>query len=186
MKKTFILIIIISLLSCNSTKTTTEKKCKSLSANAYSEVLIDRFKSVTKSKTLELNEIKFKCVYSQMNTMKIMYDEFGHWDKAIYPNGSYHPMLIWNDVQLFQNDNAKYTIGTYGIETVEDIFASVIVMDKEYRDLLTNISLRSKIVEYFSNKIISNDSKNEKFYIEYWKKLNPENWNKLKNYRNKY
>ena len=181
---TFTLIITFILTSCSSTQKISEKRCKSTSKNDYEYILEDKFESIVNDNKILLNEIKYKCVYSSFYTQKGMYDKFGKWNKLIYPKGSHHPILVWNNVKLFPNDTTEFIVAANGLESTKTIYASILVFDKKNNDLLTEHSgYKQKLIEYFSKMIKSNNSKKRDFYEKYWKTVNPEHWEYLKQFK---
>lgn len=169
--KNLIYLITISLLSFTSYSQ--EKRCKKIIKNGFKTVLYGEFKSVVNNDTIKLNEVKYECVHTAMYTKKVMYDKFGKWHKEIYPNSERHPILIWENIKLFANDSTKFTIATNGLESIETIYASILVFDENNNDLLAKSSpYRDKLVEYFGNLIINENVKKEDFYDIYWKTVN--------------
>lgn len=175
--KNLIYLLIISMLSFTSYSQ--EKRCKKIIKNGFKTVLYEEFKSVVNKDTIKLNEVKYECVHTAMYTKKVMYDKFGKWHKEIYPNKERHPMLIWENIKLFANDSTKFTIATNGLESIETIYASILVFDQNNNDLLAKSSpYRDKLVDYFGKLIINDNNKKEDFYDIYWKTVNS---NELKN-----
>lgn len=168
--KNLIYLLTISVLSFTSYSQ--EKRCKKIIKNGFKTVLYGEFKSVVNNDTIKLNEVKYECVHTAMYTKKVMYDKFGKWHKEIYSNSERHPILIWENIKLFANDSTKFTIATNGLESIETIYASILVFDENNNDLLAKSSpYRDKLVEYFG-KLINNNSKKEDFYDIYWKTVN--------------
>ena len=102
-----------------------------------------------------------------------MYDKFGKWDQAIFPENSRHPVLLWNDVSLFA-DSKKYDVFTFGEESFEHIYASVMVFDQENKDLFAEESEeKAKLTAYFGELLRNQDSEKKSFYEVYWKTVEP-------------
>jgi hypothetical protein len=178
------IIITFILTSCSSTKKVSEKRCKSVSKSDYQYILEDKFESIVNNKQILLNEVKYECVYSSFYTQKGMYDRFGKWDNLIYAKGSRHPILLWNNVKLFPNDTTEFIVAANGLESTKTTYASVLVFDKKNNDLLTEQSeYKKKLIDYFSKMIKSNNSKKRDFYEKYWKTVNPEHWEYLKQFK---
>jgi hypothetical protein len=98
-----------------------------------------------------------------------MFDKFGKWDKEIYPNNSNLPILLWENVDLYSNGK-KYNVFTTGLEEWKHIYASVMVFDKNYIDLITDDSLeKENLINYFSDLIKKNKTYRKNFYEEYRK-----------------
>lgn len=164
-------IFIFLLSSCTSLKLKPEKRCYKILKNDYKRVLIEDFESIVGKDTLLLNELKFECVLTSMYIKKEMFDRFRKWHQAIQHKKQVHPMLLWRDVQLFENDTTKFTVAANGVENMKTIYASVLVFDKKNNDLLSEKSkYKSKLIAYFSNLIRSNNSKKRDFYEVYRKR----------------
>ena len=181
MKKSYILIIIVLILSCSSSKEKQEKqdvKCPKIYKTSYSEVLFEKYKTIVNNDTITYNELRFECVYSAFYTKKVMFDKFGIWDKEVFPANRSHPILFWNNVELF-SDGKKYDVYTNGIEEYRHIYASVMIF-QDGKDLLSLNSLeKKKIQNYFSDLIKKNDLNKSEFYEIYWKKVDPKNWESI-------
>ncbi|MCH2194092.1 hypothetical protein [Kordia sp.] len=74
-------------------------------------ILYDKFKSIVGNDTIVNNEVKYECVSTAFYTVKELYDRFGAWTKEKYRN-TYQglPELVWMNVQLFEDDDKKFTI----------------------------------------------------------------------------
>jgi hypothetical protein len=180
----FTIIIALIITSCSSTVKVNEHPCKPLLRNNHKTILIDKFKSIVGNDTLYLNEVKYECVFTVFYLKKGMYDRFGKWNQVIYPEGEYHPILLWKNVKLFPNDTTEFTVATSGEESAETIYASALVFDKKNNDLLSDDSeYQTKLIEYFSKMIKKNNAKKRDFYDIYWKMVDPNRWRKNKKYR---
>ena len=127
---------------------------------------------IQKNDTITLNELKFNAVFSAMYTKKVMYDKFGKWTKEIRPNNKPHPILLWENVKLFEDENKLFSVYASGDENWNEIYASVLVYDDQKNDCLKeNNLLKEKVVNYFSNGI-QNLNNNQEFYDIYWKSVN--------------
>ncbi|WKW47433.1 hypothetical protein P3875_05060 [Myroides sp. JBRI-B21084] len=113
-----------------------------------------------------------------------MFDKFGKWHKEIYVNNETHPILVWENIQLFPKDSTKFTIATNGLESPEAIYASILIFDKENNDLLAESSTyRDKLVTLFGQFIIQENPKKVDFYELYWKQVDPKHWNDLQRFK---
>lgn len=177
MRYTLTILITSLFLSCSTTKNKSLHKCGSLPENKFESISEDKFITIIDKDTISFNEIKFNCVYNASYLEKGMYDKFGRWHQAIYNNNSRHPILLWEGIKLFENDTTKFTIASRGFEGLGIIYTSVLVFDENNNDLLSaNSAYKSKLIEYFSNMILTNDKKKEDFYEQYWKTVSPESW----------
>jgi len=182
----FTIIFILILTSCSSTKKTTERRCQSTLKNDYKNILVEKTESIVNGDTIFLNEVKFECVLSAMYIQKGMYDRFGKWDMAIYPEEKHFPILLWNNVKLFQNDTTEFTVAANGIESKKTIYSSAFALNKQNKDLLSNDSeYKTKLIAYFSEMIKTNDSNKKDFYEIYWKTVNPKYWEQIKRWHQK-
>ncbi len=175
-----LIFLIFLVLSCStSQKVVKDEKCPKIYKNNYTQILNEKYEAVTDNDTAMFNEIRFECVYSALYTHKIMFDKFGKWDKAIYPNNRKHPILKWENVDLFSNGK-KYNVFTNGIEEWKHIYASVMVFDQNNNDLLTNDSPeKDNLTNYFSGLIKKNKTDKKDFYEVYWKMVDPKQWENI-------
>jgi hypothetical protein len=140
----------------------------------------EKFESIVNTDTILLNQIKFECVFSAMYIKKGMYDKFGKWNSEIYPKGQPHPILLWNDLKLFQNDTTEFKVAANGLENSETIYASVLVFDKNGKDLLSESSeYKPQLIQYFSDLIRTDNPDKKDFYEVYWKKVDPKRWEEI-------
>lgn len=102
-------------------------------------------------------ELKFNNCYSYSYCTKIMFQNFGKWDQEF--SGSYrsHKILIWKNVDLFNNGD-KYTVGTFGIDAEYDLSSSVFVLNENGEDFLTqDTKYRSALIKFFLDGIKNSD-----------------------------
>src|SRR5690554_4256912 len=150
MKAIYVSILFSVFLSCASSPKTAKGKCPKIYENDFTEILNDVYITIHEKETLRINEIRYncvnsffytineiryKCVYSSFYTHKAMYDKYGKWDKAIFPNNRNYPILMWHNIDLFSNGK-KYTVLTNGLEEWEHIYASVMILDENENDIL--------------------------------------------------
>ncbi|RZK04159.1 MAG: hypothetical protein EOO46_17290, partial [Flavobacterium sp.] len=84
--------------------------------------------------TIHLNELRFNEVYASMYTKQVMFDKFGNWTKEIWLEGAYSPILLWENVKLFDDEAELYSVSANGIESMEEMYASVVVFDAQNKD----------------------------------------------------
>lgn len=172
-------IFFITIMSYSSAQKIESDVCQ-VRKNNYASITQDEFKLKVDRTKLILTEVKYQCVYSAMYTSKGMFDRFRKWDQAIKPNRKSKTVFLWRNVKLFPNDTTTFNVATYGIENEKMIFASVMVFDQQYNDLLTEDSdYKSKLINYFSDRIKDNDPNKKEFYKVYWKTIDPEWWSIL-------
>lgn len=156
-KRHFFIIVLLCVLSCSSAKMKTDSK-------ATVEFEVVKTSLVIEKDTLTFNELRFYKVESALDAMKLMYLNYGKWNKKI--SGKYQSninRIIWNDVKLF-GDNEVFTVVADGTETLSDYFASLVVFDSEDKDCFnTGHPSRAKLINLFAAKMKSLD-KNQSVY----------------------
>ncbi|MFY0483461.1 hypothetical protein ACI6PS_12730 [Flavobacterium sp. PLA-1-15] len=118
--------------------------------------------------TIRLNELRFNEVYTAMYTKQVMFDKFGNWTKEIWFEGAYSPILLWENVKLFDDETELYSVSANGVESMEEMYASVIVFDAQNKDCLTmNHAKKEEIISFFAEGIKS-AKKDSPFFKAYW------------------
>lgn len=98
-----------------------------------------------------------------------MYQRFGKWTKALRPDNEEHPILLWENVKLFDDEDKLFSVYAKGAENWKEIYASVLVFDNDQNDCLAEGSVyRDKLIACFSDAIKKLDNKSG-FYDEYRK-----------------
>ncbi len=137
--------------------------------NGYKNFEIKKIQTIQDKDTSIICELRFHAVLSASYTKKLMFDKFGKWDNQIYLNNKRHPILIWENVKLFDSKNKLYSVAANGVESWEEMYASVIVLDSTNKDCLAQSNAeKDSLVHFFSNEIIKL-SADKKFYDVYWK-----------------
>lgn len=176
---------VLVMTSCSSPKNISEKprmsNCDQNFKNDFSRIELDETFLTINSKTEKVTEAKFYCLYSFLQTKKIIYDNFGKWDNEISRNQNHHPLLVWNSIPLLNDSNEKFTVITDGEEVYKkETYASISILDENGRDALASSSeYRSQIIDLFSKLIKQTDHQNEEFHKVYLKKVSPKKWEKL-------
>ena len=98
-----------------------------------------------------------------------MYDKYGKWDKVLWVDGTFLPILVWEKRKLIESQNELYTVSTNGTESRKEMFASVIVFDSKNRDCLSGNSIEKDLLINFFASEIRNLSSNKNFYDLYSK-----------------
>lgn len=119
----------------------------------------------------EVHQLQFQATHSSSYTQKVMFDQFGMWDKAGKPSTQSSIVLIWRDVKLLEDSDMTFTVVTSGKETFQEIYSSVAVFTIDQEDALAaDMGLRRPLLEFFANGI-KDLSSNKTFYKEYKKLL---------------
>lgn len=185
MKLFFSVIILLTLSGCASQKQKDEPKCPEIFKSDFSEIIIEKYQTSYKGKTVFYHQLRFQCVYSSLYTHKVMYDNFGKWDKEVVPENQKYPFLIWNNVDLFSTGK-KYKVVTSGLEEWKHIYAAVMVFDEDENDLLGDSSAeKTALIDLFSEMIKNLDDAGGDFYEVFWKNVDPNRWEIIKKYRKK-
>ncbi|PQJ78137.1 hypothetical protein [Polaribacter porphyrae] len=181
MKEVYITIIISVFLSCSSSQKIIKKtKCPKIYKNKFTKILNEKYVVVNNNDTTAINEIRFECVYSAFYTHKVMYDKYGKWNKEIYPSNRKHPILMWENIDLFSNGK-HYTILTNGLEEWKYIYASVMILDENEQDVLSEqTEEKTNLTNYFTELIKNHNSEKKDFYEVYWKIVDPKRWKTIK------
>ena len=184
MKRIYLTVILSIFLSCSSSqKAIKETKCPKIYKNKFTEILNEKYVTINGKDTTKINEIRYECVYSALYTHKVMYDKYGKWNKEIFPSNRNHPILMWNNIDLLSNGK-KYTVLTNGLEEWKNIYASVMILDEEERDVLTEQTEEKIALTNFFGELIKNHNPEKKdFYEVYWKMVDPKRWEQIKEYR---
>ncbi|MDB9759998.1 hypothetical protein OAB61_00485 [bacterium] len=130
MKKYILILSILSIFSCSSTKEFSKNKINSYFKIITTPILVEK-------DTIYVNELRFYNIKSARDGMKLMYLNFGKWNKKIE---SIHQKnmnsFIWENVQLLDENNTLFTVVADGTETETDYFASIKIFDDTQKDCL--------------------------------------------------
>jgi len=149
MKKIFIILFILNLTSCSSSKVTTIE-------TDYRDLEIAEKTNNTNSDTINYNELRFysEQINSATDTMKLMYLAFGDWNNqeiSLYLSNTNRK--IWKNIKLFDN-NETFTVIADGTETIEEYFACLSIIDSAGKDCLKDEHpLKNKVINFFYNKM---------------------------------
>jgi hypothetical protein len=165
MKTLKLFLFFFLIISCSSSKNQKEGYCQKTYINNYSKISFKKLKSINESDTIFLNELRFECVSNPFLSHKIMFEKFGLWNNSIYKNSLRDRILIWENVDIFDNGE-KYNVATHcnDDDKWQHNYCSVMVFDQYNNDLLDgNSQKRDKIIDYFSNAIKNDNSKEDRF-----------------------
>ena len=172
----FTLLFLLSCTIAHAQKKKKKENCGHLApSNYFSKAEIEEFVSIIDSDTTYLRQAKFKCTNSSFYTKKVMFDHFGKWDKTLFSSEDEHPILIWEQVYLF-DDGKLYTIAALGEEDLNMTYGAVLVFDKDGNDVLNDLEISSNVLEYFGKAIRASDIKKRDFYEVYWRLPELQKW----------
>lgn len=178
-------ILVLLITSCSSSKKNLENQrisnCDQNFKNGFSRIELDENFLTINGKTEKVTEAKFYCLYSFLQTKKIVYDNFGKWDDETIQGQNPHPLLIWKALPLLKNSSEKFTVIATGEEIYnKETYASISILDENERDALASGSkYRSPLIDLLSDLIKQTDHQNEEFNKVYLKKVSPKKWQKL-------
>lgn len=169
MKKVYTFAFIFSLISCISPKEAYKNgECSKTYKSQFSEITTANYQKDFGDKNIDATELRYQCVHSTFYIKKVMFDTFGKWDAAFFPDDYHHPVLMWKNVDLFSNGK-KYTVFANGKEEWQHIYTSVMVLDENDKDVLAQKdSATQKVENYYGNLIEKNKHDERKFYDIYW------------------
>lgn len=191
MKKELLLLGLIAfLISCSASKTnsnpnnsydsqavglrqkTVNPNTPYIYKNGYNHISIVPILSLNGNDSTYINELRFNAVFSAMYTKKLMYDKYGKWDKEIWPEKERHPILVWENIQLFDSEKELFSIAANGTESWEEMYASVIVFDSQDNDCFKENSKHKESLLTFFDLGIRSVNSDKEFYNIYWDIVN--------------
>jgi uncharacterized protein YneF (UPF0154 family) len=147
-KKYFLILSIVSIFSCSSYKDVSIKE-------PYTQFKIVSTPILVKNDTIYIHELRFYKIKSAKDAMKLMYQNFGDWNKKI--NGLHQKNInsfIWEKVKLLDENNTLFTVVTDGAETKIDYFASIKIFDAAQKDCLKeNYPYQQKLIKVLTAKM---------------------------------
>ncbi len=175
------LLILIFFVSCASPQSKASKPCNgSLWYNDYRSIYKLPFVFRSTNDSLVVNEIRFECIKPMMGTSKAMFDNYRMWDRWVKPDSMHQPILIWDDIQLLENNPKRFIVATYGTETMKQTYSSIMVFDEQMDFLSDESKYKELIINRFTTLMRDNNEKNKNFYKAYWQDIDPIHFNKIK------
>lgn len=126
MRTYILLLFLLFLWNCSSSKEKTRSSSRFEIVNT--PVILD-------NDTININELRFYKIQSARDAMKLMYLNYGEWDRKI-PSKHQENInrIVWKNVNLIDANDKAYTVIADGTETLKDYFACLIVYDSEGRN----------------------------------------------------
>ncbi len=166
MKKTIPCILILLIISCATLK----QSGKELLIN-NEDIEIVKVLTINNNDSLHINELRLH-LSSALYTKKFMFKKFGIWDEVIKIN-EHKNYLIWNKCKLFDEKDEFYNVAASGVESRNEMYSSVIIINENNIDLLAeNSKLKDTLISMFHYGIKKTSLSKDKFYNEYWKMRN--------------
>jgi len=117
------------------------------------------------------NELRLYKIRSSMDATAYMYERFGNWDDKIQDEEKEHiRSYVWRDRDLLK-DGEVHTIITSGIETMEEYFTSVKVLDMNGNLALDASNVKYESLIAFLKKAIDNHTPKKETYLMIKKNL---------------
>ncbi|SDX24055.1 hypothetical protein [Aequorivita viscosa] len=174
-----------TIFSCSTSQTIPENRrvsnCKKNFKNDFSKIEFHESFLNIDNKTEKVTEAKFFCLYSFLQTKKVMFDIYGKWNTESVLKGNHHPLLIWSSIPLLEDSSEKFIIITTGEENYnQETYASISILDENGRDALAvNSEYKSELIKIFSDLIRNTNHEDKEFYKVYLKQVSPKKWKKL-------
>ena len=136
------------IFGCSSTKEFSKNKINSYFKIITTPILVEK-------DTIYVNELRFYNIKSARDGMKLMYLNFGKWNKKIE---SIHQKntnsFIWENVPLLDENTTLFTVVADGTETKTDYFASIKIFDTVQKDCLRgNYPYQQKLIKVLTAKM---------------------------------
>ncbi|TVZ55786.1 hypothetical protein OD91_1053 [Lutibacter sp. Hel_I_33_5] len=164
---TYLVILSIMISSCSAKK--------EIAQNFNENFHISQFISKIDGEKQILNELVFGTNYIKKPTdiQKALYDKFGKWNTKTYIKNTNEPILIWENISLFDHLDSKFTIASYGGISLNKKVASVIILNKNRADILSEKSPIRNQVAYEFSKLLRNKKSSNEFLNIYLSEFHP-------------
>ena len=148
------------IFSCSSTAEVSENKTYSQFKIVTTPILIEK-------DTIYINELRFYKIKSAKDGVKLMYLNFGKWNKKT--KGIHQKNMnsfIWENVKLLDENNNLFTVVADGAETESDYFASIKIFDNTQKDCLNkNYPYQQKLIKVLTAKMSNQKTKKVDYTI---------------------
>lgn len=153
--KNILLLAFFCMVTLGFTQTKTNKESND------KEFLIVNTAILIDKDTAYINQLRFYEIKSALDSMMLMYRNYGEWDKKTYSlHQSNIKRLIWKEVKLLDNLDETFLVIADGIETIKDYYACLMVFDSNNRDCLDESHpLNQKIMYNLVSKMRKLDRK---------------------------
>ncbi|MFD2725816.1 hypothetical protein [Hyunsoonleella rubra] len=128
MKKCILILFSLILYCCSSSKEVSKK-------TNHGKFEIVNTPLVVENDTIYMNELRFYRIQSALDGMKLMYENYGNWNKKV--DGKHQQninRIVWSDINLQNEIDEKFTVVADGKETMTDYFACLMVFDSNGKD----------------------------------------------------
>jgi hypothetical protein len=149
-------------MSCSSSKDISHEHSNS---NSNSNFKIVNTPLVIENDTIYINELRFYKIQSAMDGMKLMYQNYGKWNKKIIGKHQNNiNKIIWENIQLIDGNDERFTVIADGTETISEYFACLMVFDSKEKDCFSaEHPYKSRLTNLFAKKMSGMD-KNSSVY----------------------
>lgn len=179
----FLIAMLPAFSGCGPTKSTstTVTAANSCQHDHFYEtsVQIEKHPLTINDKTNTVNEVMYHCAPSFLDSKEAMYQQFGLWQTELFEKDNPHPLLVWNDVQILPQHEARFTVIATGKASPEKTYASVIVLDENGQDAITVDSGYKNLLLQHIGYLLHEKKDGDQFHQLYLKKFSPKKWEKL-------
>jgi len=148
MKNYILILLLISLFACTTTKETSQIK-------PYTEFKIVNTPIIIENDTITINELQLYKIQSSLDGMKLMYQNYEKCDKKL--SGKHQKninRIVWENIKLIDYENEPFTVIADGKETMNDYFACLMVFDSNEKDYFSlDHPYKDKLTELFIKKM---------------------------------
>jgi len=141
-------LLALIVLSCSSSRDVKVKQ-------NYSEYKIVETPLIVENDTIYVSELRFYKVYSAIDGMKLMHQNYGEGTKKI--SGKHQQnidRIVWQDVKLIEGNEETFTVITDGTETKKEYYTCIMVFDSEGRSCFqADHPYREQLIEFFAEKM---------------------------------
>ncbi|APD06378.1 hypothetical protein UJ101_00841 [Flavobacteriaceae bacterium UJ101] len=139
--------------------------------SVYDDILSQNLTLKVEGQYLPLTLITFTNTKSDLVGKKRIYELYGDWEKAINLSTSKHPLLVWKNIPLLDNDFKMMTIIADGklVNNINQI--SFFIYDSKTKEnlLADNSPYKERITKKITQLLETNDPKNKAFEKKFWK-----------------
>jgi len=181
--RSFLLLIscLMTLIACNTPQIAMKaddgsymvfkepRECKNFPSDNFSFIVEEEFKATVEA--IPVTEMQYTCTSNALSLSQGMFDRFGPWNEHVYHPLHDVPVLLWHNVALIPNDDKKYTVAIYALESETTIYSAASIFDDNGMDVFANEGLKHTFIEYFASVIQKPKEKVKAFLDLYGKSI---------------
>lgn len=137
----------------------------------YEDILSQNLTLKVEGKYIPLTMVTFTHTKSDLVGKKRLYELYGNWEKAINLSTSKHPLLVWKNVPLLDNDFKMMTIIADGKLVNDNNQISFFIYDSKTNEnlLADNSPYKDLILKKITQLLETDDPENKAFEKKFWK-----------------